>query len=90
MKRVVSGLGLSVILAVAYLLPTSRRVERWRAVLWGIGQQIVLVLVVAWTVIGFAACSFAAKLIRRFLGLRALLAGTLASFVTACIAGMIL
>jgi CNT family concentrative nucleoside transporter len=67
MERAISGLGLVVFVMLAYLLSANRRAVRWRAVLWGIGLQLVFAVIILRTPIGFAAFNFVGGLVRRFL-----------------------
>jgi len=53
--RLVSLLGLVVMLAIAWLLSTDRRVIQWRVVLWGTALQFVFALLILRTAAGAAA-----------------------------------
>lgn len=64
MERLISLLGLGVFVGIAYLLSSNRRAVRWRTVLWGLGLQILLgVLIIKWTW-GFAAFSRVGELVK--------------------------
>jgi len=67
MHRLISLLGLVVFLAIAYLLSSNRRAIRWRPVLWGVGLQVILAILVIKTPWGFAAFSFLGNLAKKFL-----------------------
>lgn len=53
MERAISALGLLVFLLIAYLLSSNRKAIRWRPILWGLGLQFILALIVLKTEIGF-------------------------------------
>lgn len=53
--RVRAGVGLVVLLGVAWLLSVDRRRISWRVVTWGLGLQIVFAVVVLKTSVGVAA-----------------------------------
>lgn len=53
--RLVSFLGLVVLLVIAWLLSTDRRVIQWRVVLWGTALQFVFALLILRTAVGAAA-----------------------------------
>jgi concentrative nucleoside transporter, CNT family len=67
MPRLISFLGLLVFLVIAYLLSTNRKAIRWRLVLWGLGLQVLLAVIVIKTPWGFAAFSFLGELAKKFL-----------------------
>jgi CNT family concentrative nucleoside transporter len=67
MERAISALGLVVFVGVAYLLSNNRKGVRWRTVLWGIGLQAALAVIVIRTPWGYAAFSFLGNLARKFL-----------------------
>jgi concentrative nucleoside transporter, CNT family len=67
MERAISALGLFVFLAVAYLFSRNRRAIRWHTVLWGLGLQVALAILVIKTPWGFAAFSFVGEIVKKFL-----------------------
>jgi CNT family concentrative nucleoside transporter len=67
MGRAISALGLLVFLAIAYLLSRNRKAVSWRTVLWGLGIQVVLAIIVIKTPIGFTVFSFFGTLAKKFL-----------------------
>jgi concentrative nucleoside transporter, CNT family len=67
MERAISALGLFVFLGVAYLFSRNRRAIRWHTVLWGLGLQVALAVLVMKTPWGFAAFSFVGEIAKKFL-----------------------
>jgi concentrative nucleoside transporter, CNT family len=52
MERVISVLGLGVLVGLAWLLSTNRRAVSWRPVLWGVGLQLAIGLVILMPAVG--------------------------------------
>lgn len=67
MERVISALGLVVFIGLAYLFSASRKAVRWRPIVFGIGLQVVLAIVIIKTPAGFAVFSFIGTLVKKFL-----------------------
>jgi CNT family concentrative nucleoside transporter len=67
MERAISALGLVVFLGLGYLFSTNRRAIRWRTVLWGLGLQVLLAVIVIRTGWGFAAFAFLGNLAKKVL-----------------------
>jgi concentrative nucleoside transporter, CNT family len=67
MERLISALGFVVFLGLAYLISNNRKAVRWRTVLWGIGLQVAIAVVIIKTPVGFAVFSFLGGLVRQFL-----------------------
>jgi concentrative nucleoside transporter, CNT family len=53
-QRLLSALGLVVMLILAWLLSIDRRVVQWRVVLWGMGLQLLFALFILKTPVGVA------------------------------------
>jgi len=67
MERVISALGLVVFIGLAYLFSANRKAVRWRPIVFGIGLQVVLAIVIIKTPAGFAVFSFIGTLVKKFL-----------------------
>ena len=67
MERAISALGLVVFVGLAFLFSKNRGGVRWRTVLWGLGLQFALAVIVIRTSWGFGAFSFLGTLARKFL-----------------------
>ena len=67
MERAISALGLVIFMGLAFLLSKNRKGVRWRTVLWGLGLQIALAVIVIRTPWGFAAFNFLGTLAKKFL-----------------------
>jgi CNT family concentrative nucleoside transporter len=67
MERAISALGLVIFVSLAYLFSKNRQGVRWRTVLWGLGLQIGLAVIVIRTPWGFAAFEFLGTLAKKFL-----------------------
>ena len=46
MEKIMSLMGLAVFIGVAWLLSVDRRNVQWKPVLWGVGLQIIIAVVV--------------------------------------------
>lgn len=57
-ERLISGVGLLLLIGVAYLFSTNRRRVNWQTVLWGVALQFILALVVLRTGPGRALFSW--------------------------------
>ncbi len=57
-ERIISLLGLIVFVGIGYLFSVNRRAIRWAAVLWGIGLQLVLAVLILKTTIGLTIFQF--------------------------------
>lgn len=68
MERVISVLGLAVFVGISYAFSVNRRAVRWQPVLWGIGLQIILAVLIIRTEPGFLAFKFLGDLIELLLG----------------------
>lgn len=53
--RLISALGMFVMLGIAWLLSVNRRAIPWNVVLWGIGLQLIFALIILKTAVGEAA-----------------------------------
>ncbi len=67
MERAISALGLVVFVGLAYVFSTNRKAVRWRTVVFGIGLQVVLAILIIKTPAGFAFFSFVGTLVKKFL-----------------------
>lgn len=67
MDRVVSAFGLFVFIGLAFAFSTNRKAVKWRPVIWGVGLQFVLAVIVLRTSFGFAAFSWLGDLVTTFL-----------------------
>jgi CNT family concentrative nucleoside transporter len=66
--RAVSALGFISLIAIAWLCSSDRRHFPWRTVLWGVGLQAGLALLLLETTLGHAFFAFVNRLTNRFLG----------------------
>jgi hypothetical protein len=66
-ERAISALGLVVFVGLAFLFSKNRKGVRWRTVLWGLGLQFALALIVIRTSWGFEAFNFLGTLAKKFL-----------------------
>ena len=57
-ERIISLLGLIVFVGIGYLFSVNRRAIRWATVLWGIGLQLVLAVLILKTTIGLTIFQF--------------------------------
>lgn len=67
MERLVAVFGLFVFLGLAYVFSVNRRAVSWRTVLWGLGLQVAVAVLIIKVPAGFAFFSFLAKIARKFL-----------------------
>ncbi|BCW93595.1 MAG: nucleoside transporter [Thermoanaerobaculum sp.] len=67
MERLVAALGLLCFLGLAYLFSVNRKAISWRTVLWGLGLQVAVAVLIIKVPAGFAFFSFLAKIARKFL-----------------------
>ena len=67
MERAISALGLVVFVGLAYAFSNNRKAVRWRTVLWGLGLQAALAVIVIRTPWGYDAFSFLGNLAKKFL-----------------------
>ncbi|GBC79308.1 Putative nucleoside permease NupX [bacterium HR09] len=67
MERLVAALGLVCFLGLAYLVSVNRKAISWRTVLWGLGLQVAVAVLIIKVPAGFAFFSFLAKIARKFL-----------------------
>ncbi|MCC6743670.1 MAG: NupC/NupG family nucleoside CNT transporter [Acidobacteria bacterium] len=67
MDRVVSAFGLFVFIGLAFAFSTNRKAVKWRPVIWGVGLQFVLAVIVLRTSFGFAAFSWLGDMVTTFL-----------------------
>jgi CNT family concentrative nucleoside transporter len=67
MERLLSLVGLAVILAIAYALSTDRRAIRVKTVAWGLGLQFALALFVLKTAVGQQLFAYVGEKIKRLL-----------------------
>lgn len=67
MERAISALGLLVFVGIAWAISTNRKAVRWRPVLWGIGLQLTLAVLVLRTAVGFRVFKWLGDLVTRFL-----------------------
>jgi CNT family concentrative nucleoside transporter len=82
--RLVSFIGIFVLMGIAWLMSSNKRMFPWRIVLFGVGLQFVFALFILKTPAGLAVFDSAR------LGLRAMIGGALASYQTATIAGLLI
>src|SRR5438128_1945071 len=67
MERLLSLVGLAVILGIAYAFSTDRKAIRVRTILWGLGLQFALALFVLKTNVGQAIFGYLGEKIRTLL-----------------------
>lgn len=67
MERLVAAFGLVFFLGLAYLFSVNRKAISWRTVLWGLGLQMAVAVLIIKVPAGFAVFSFLAKVARKFL-----------------------
>ena len=67
MERAIPALGLAVFVGIGYLLSANRKAVKWRPVLWGVGLQLILGVIVLRTAAGYAAFKWLGDLVTRFL-----------------------
>ncbi|MGC8916922.1 MAG: NupC/NupG family nucleoside CNT transporter [Thermoanaerobaculum sp.] len=67
MEHLVATLGLFAFLGLAYVFSANRRAVSWRTVLWGLGLQVAVAVLIIKVPAGFAVFSFLAKIARKFL-----------------------
>jgi CNT family concentrative nucleoside transporter len=67
MERAISALGLVGFVGIAYLLSIDRKAVKWRPVLWGVGLQLILGVIVLRTALGYRAFKWLGDLVTRFL-----------------------
>jgi len=67
MERGISLLGLFVFVGISYLCSVNRQAVRWHPVLWGIGLQLILAVLILKTKPGFAVFEFLGKAVSQFL-----------------------
>jgi CNT family concentrative nucleoside transporter len=67
MERGISLLGLFVFVGISYLCSVNRQAVRWHPVLWGIGLQFILAVLILKTQPGFAVFEFLGKAVSQFL-----------------------
>lgn len=68
MERVVSALGIVVLLFLAWLCSSNRRVVQWRVVIWGVVLQFSFALFILRTPIGLEVFDWAREAINTLLG----------------------
>ncbi len=69
MERFLSLLGVPILVSLSWLvLSTDRRHFPWRVVLWGIGLQMSLAVIILWTPWGRAAFDWLGRIVTLFLG----------------------
>jgi CNT family concentrative nucleoside transporter len=67
--RLVSLLGLFVMIGIAWIVSSDRRAMPWRTIVWGVGLQLALALVLLKTAVGrafFHGMSFVAEALTRY------------------------
>jgi concentrative nucleoside transporter, CNT family len=67
MERAISALGLVVFVGIAYALSTNHKAVKWRPVLWGVGLQLILGVLVLRTTYGYLVFKWLGDLVTRFL-----------------------
>lgn len=67
MERLVAAFGLVSFLGLAYLFSVNRKAISWRTVLWGLGLQVAVAVLIIKVPAGFWFFSFLAKIARKFL-----------------------
>ncbi|MDZ7265975.1 MAG: NupC/NupG family nucleoside CNT transporter [candidate division KSB1 bacterium] len=68
MERLISLLGMFILLALAYAISYDRRNFPWRVVLWGTGLQLLFAVIILWTEAGKTAFQWTGDKITAFLG----------------------
>ena len=66
-ERIISLLGLIVFVGIGYLFSVNRQAIRWATVLWGIGLQLVLAVLILKTTIGLTIFQFLGDRTRKLL-----------------------
>ena len=66
-ERIISLLGLIVFVGIGYLFSVNRRAIRWATVLWGIGLQLLLAVLILKTTIGLTIFQFLGDRTRKLL-----------------------
>lgn len=67
MERGISLLGLFVFVGISYLCSVNRKAVRWHPVLWGIGLQVILAVLILKTQPGFVVFEFLGNAVSQFL-----------------------
>ena len=93
--KTISLLGLAAFVVFAWLLSNNRRHFPWRTVLSGLGLQFAFALFILKTGAGLAIFGGVRNAVKRLgdlarLGFRAMIAGLLACYITATIAGILI
>ena len=65
--RVISLLGLLVFIGIGYLGSNNRQAVRWNTVLWGVGLQLLLGVIILKTQLGLAVFQFLGDVVKQFL-----------------------
>ncbi|MFO0408893.1 MAG: NupC/NupG family nucleoside CNT transporter, partial [Dolichospermum sp.] len=67
MERVISALGICIFIAISYALSVNRNAVRWRTVVWGLGLELVLALVILKTPWGLNLFKSLGNMVANFL-----------------------
>ncbi|MDZ7343777.1 MAG: NupC/NupG family nucleoside CNT transporter, partial [candidate division KSB1 bacterium] len=67
MERLLSIVGMAVIILVAYLISYDRKHFPWRVVIWGIGLQLIFAFIILWTRPGVVAFDWVGRQVTAFL-----------------------
>ncbi|MFN9171258.1 MAG: Na+ dependent nucleoside transporter N-terminal domain-containing protein, partial [Dolichospermum sp.] len=67
MERVISALGICIFIAISYALSVNRNAVRWRTVVWGLGSELVLALVILKTPWGLNLFKSLGNMVANFL-----------------------
>jgi CNT family concentrative nucleoside transporter len=67
MERVISAVGLAVFIGLSYAFSINRRAVRWRPILWGMGLEFIVALLILKTPGGLAIFKAIGDVVSRFL-----------------------
>lgn len=67
MERVISAVGLAVLIGLSYAFSINRRAVRWRPILWGMGLEFIVALLILKTPGGLAVFKALGDVVSRFL-----------------------
>ncbi|MBD1935229.1 MULTISPECIES: NupC/NupG family nucleoside CNT transporter [Cyanophyceae] len=67
MERVISAVGLAVFIGLSYAFSINRRAVRWRPILWGMGLEFIVALLILKTPGGLAVFKALGDVVSRFL-----------------------
>ena len=67
MNRLISLLGLFVFIGISYLCSNNRKLVPWNTVLWGVGLQLILGVIILRSAIGLRAFQYLGSVVEQFL-----------------------